>query len=145
MQDSSFGIVPIRFHQGRLEYLLIQHQVGHWGFPKGHKNHGEADADTAQREFMEETGLKLKKIYHEKNFDESYTFKRDGKKINKVVRYFVGFVEDGDLNLQEAEIKNAAWLSYEGATGRLDYPEAKRILKSIHDEFIPKLQADGLS
>lgn len=146
MTDSSFGIVPIRVHNGKLEYLLVQHQIGHWGFPKGHKNDGEIEAETARREFTEETGLKLEKIYHETSFDEKYTFASgDGKKIAKTVRYFVGLVRDGDLNLQEAEIKNADWLSYQAASERLDYPEAKQILKNVQTEFVSKRQLAELS
>ena len=102
MQDSSFGIVPIRVQNGKLEYLLIQHQVGHWGFPKGHKNHSEEDAETARREFTEETGLCLEQIYHEHSLDETYTFEGRGGMIEKTVRYFVGLVKDGRLNIQEA-------------------------------------------
>ena len=37
-------------------FLLIQHQAGHWAFPKGHANPGESPAETARREFAEETG-----------------------------------------------------------------------------------------
>ena len=139
-EDQSFGIVPIRWKKDKVEYLLIQHQVGHWGFPKGHKNPGEKDVDTAQREFMEETGLELKKIYREKFFEEDYTFSRDDVKTHKVVKYFVGLVKEGELKVQEAEIKNAAWLSFRAASKQLVFPEAKRILKSINTEIIPKLQ-----
>lgn len=145
MTDSSFGIVPIRIHEGKLQYLLIQHQVGHWGFPKGHKNDGEVDAETARREFEEETGLELEKIYEEDSFDEKYSFASGNNNIDKTVRYFVGLVKDGKMNLQEAEIKNAEWLSYQAALDRLDYSEAKRILSSIESDIVPKLKLAGLS
>ncbi|MEK7624805.1 MAG: NUDIX domain-containing protein [Patescibacteria group bacterium] len=145
MLDNSFGIIPIRLHRGNLEYLLIQHQVGHWGFPKGHKNAGESDADTARREFMEETGLKLEKVYEERSFDERYSFVGRGEHVDKTVRYFVGLVADGEMKVQEIEIKNAAWLPYQAAMERLDYPEAKRILKSASTEFISKLNPAELS
>lgn len=145
MFDSSFGIVPIRINKGKLEFLLIQHQVGHWGFPKGHKELGEDDVDSARREFMEETGLELNKIYEESSFDEKYVFASRGQEIYKTVRYFVGLVKDGNLKVQVSEIQNAAWLSYEAASDRLDYPEAKRIIKAVQTEFIPKLQSAELS
>ena len=39
--DYSFGIIPIRYVDKRVEFLLIKHQLGHWGFPKGHPEGSE--------------------------------------------------------------------------------------------------------
>jgi len=40
--------------------LLIRNRHGHWGLPKGHWEPGELLAETAVREVLEETGLKVK-------------------------------------------------------------------------------------
>jgi ADP-ribose pyrophosphatase YjhB (NUDIX family) len=39
--------------------LLIRNRRGHWGLPKGHWEPGELLAETAAREVLEETGLKV--------------------------------------------------------------------------------------
>ena len=58
ISEYSCGSIP--FFQGPYGYrfLIIQHQEGHWGFPKGHIEKGETPEQTATREFQEETGIK---------------------------------------------------------------------------------------
>ena len=67
IQDQSFGVVPVRddAKTGEQEFLLVQHQAGHWGFPKGHLEPGETPVQAAGRELAEETGLRRVKLVHE--------------------------------------------------------------------------------
>jgi 8-oxo-dGTP pyrophosphatase MutT (NUDIX family) len=56
--DFSCGVIPWRLTPGgEREYLLIQHNAGHWSFPKGHPEAGEDDLVAARRELAEETGI----------------------------------------------------------------------------------------
>ena len=63
-KEVAFGVVPIFVPEVdqkptgavRPQYLLIQHVLGHWGFPKGRPEAGEKGSETAAREFAEETG-----------------------------------------------------------------------------------------
>ncbi|NJO79196.1 MAG: NUDIX domain-containing protein [Cyanobacteria bacterium RM1_2_2] len=57
MQDLSFGIVPLLQQNGEHLFLLVQHQAGHWSFPKGHAEADETPLQAACREFEEETGI----------------------------------------------------------------------------------------
>lgn len=45
---------------GRSAFLVVKNKNGrHWGFPKGHMEYGESERQTALREVLEETGLKV--------------------------------------------------------------------------------------
>ena len=52
------GIVWREGQNSEPEFLLLLHKHGHyWSFPKGRKNKGESDLETARREIREETGI----------------------------------------------------------------------------------------
>lgn len=141
MSERSCGIIPFRQNGNSREYLLIQHNAGHWGFPKGHKNPGETDLATAQRELLEETGLKIDKVFATHPFVEDYFYKRDKKTVHKTVTYFAALVR-GKVKIQEEELKSYAWLQYRSAYNRVPYPEMKNIVKKVNkisiSEFKPR-------
>jgi bis(5'-nucleosidyl)-tetraphosphatase len=137
MKDECFGIVPIFSTEADTLFLLIQHQAGHWAFPKGHANPGESPAETARREFQEETGISDFQMLDEPSFTEHYSFVKDGERIEKTVTYFLGFVNSREVVLQVEEIQNSAWVSFEEAVklitfdaNRLMFAEVKAYLDS---------------
>jgi len=127
MKDECFGIVPIFGKEADALFLLIQHQAGHWAFPKGHANPGESPAETARREFEEETGISDFEMLDEPTFTEHYSFVKDGEPIEKTVTYFLGFVNSMEVVLQEEEVQNSAWLSFEEAVKRITF-DANRLM-----------------
>ncbi|MEG5018159.1 MULTISPECIES: NUDIX domain-containing protein [unclassified Microcoleus] len=127
MKDECFGIVPIFGKEADALFLLIQHQAGHWAFPKGHANPGESPAETARREFEEETGISDFEMLDEPSFTEHYSFVKDGEPIQKSVTYFLGFVNSMEVVLQEEEVQNSAWLSFEEAVKRITF-DANRLM-----------------
>ncbi|MEP6490320.1 NUDIX domain-containing protein [Microcoleus vaginatus GB2-A3] len=127
MKDECFGIVPIFGKEADALFLLIQHQAGHWAFPKGHANPGESPAETARREFEEETGISDFEMLDEPTFTEHYSFVKDGEPIEKTVTYFLGFVNSVEVVLQEEEIQNSAWLPFEEAVKRITF-DANRLM-----------------
>lgn len=70
----SCGVLLYRTQHGVPEFLLTK--SGHpawkdrnfysWGIPKGRKESGETDFQTAKREFVEETGIELPDIHYKK-------------------------------------------------------------------------------
>ena len=44
--EQSFGVVPIYRKGNDLKLLLIQHNAGHWAFPKGHADEGDRHGET---------------------------------------------------------------------------------------------------
>ena len=130
-QEHSCGIVPLKKEGTDIYVLLIVHKGGrHWGFPKGHKDPGETDLQTAERELKEETGLIVSSFLNKKPYIETYTFYKFHQKINKKVSYFPAFVE-GDLILQLDEIIDSRWVLIKEAGQFLTFKEAKEICLKV--------------
>lgn len=133
VNDFSCGVIPYRIKDGGREFLLIQHNAGHWAFPKGHPEEGESDLDTARRELLEETGLAAVTIDEGSPFEESYQFtKRSGKQVNKRVVYFLGEVGPGQqVQLQEEEVADHAWGTAKQTREKLTFDEGKALLDAV--------------
>lgn len=52
--EKTCGSVMFTRENGIKKYLLIKNDSGHIGFPKGHVEYGESEAETAEREVFEE-------------------------------------------------------------------------------------------
>lgn len=133
--DFSYGIIPIRRTENCLQVLLVQHQSGHWAFPKGHAELGETPQQTAVRELKEETGLGIKFFYpFEEEITENYFFKFQGSLIKKQVTYFVAEVE-GNITLQQDEIKDSRWLEFPEALLLIDFKESRTIAGKVFNRI----------
>lgn len=137
-KENSYGIVPVRLCNKQWEVLLIQHHSGHWAFPKGHTEPGETPLETAERELLEETGLRVDNYLSTEAFSEHYFFRHQHELISKQVDYFIALVL-GNIVLQEDEIQDSQWLSLEYAVNRMTFKEGKllclqtqKILESIN-------------
>lgn len=129
MKIKSCGIIPFKRDKDTLLFLLVKNREGgHWAFPKGRQKKNEMNMETAKREFSEETGITSFQILDEKTFHEKYTVMRDGVQTDKEVTYFLGEVFDSSVNIQEEEISDYAWLSYEDALKKITYKHTTQIL-----------------
>jgi len=132
MTDTSFGIIPIHKQAGGRRFLLVHHQKGHWGFPKGHADPGETPTQTALRELAEETGVTSCRLIGDESFIERYAFiNKKGKRIDKTVTFFVGLVGDPAVTIQPQEVQDYAWLTAEQARDRLTFPEDRELLGRV--------------
>lgn len=122
MKERSFGAVVVD-EKGR--YLLVKHRYGgHWDFPKGHMEGDESPLEAALREVLEETGLTLELI-GEHVLKSSYSPKAG---VEKTVDFYIGR-GIGIVEIQEAEIEDCGYFSYEEALSRLTYDESKAVLR----------------
>lgn len=131
-KDESFGIIPILRQGNSYSFLLIQHQAGHWGFPKGHANSGESHLQTACRELQEETGISDYTLLEGVSFSESYTFTRKGETFAKTVTYFLALVKSATVVQQIEEIQNYTWANYETAINLITYAPSRQILQDVN-------------
>ncbi len=131
-KDEAFGIVPILQKDNQFQFLLIQHNAGHWGFPKGHADPGESSLQAACREFTEETGISEFTPLAEVSFSEEYIFTRSGKKFNKTVVYYPAMVQSDQVHCQQEEIQGYSWLDYDRAIALLTFGGAKQVLTKVH-------------
>ncbi len=127
MIEESYGIIPLRSHEGVWQVFLILHRNGnHWGFPKGKSSAGEDPKTAAERELNEETGLVIERFLEHGSIDEEYHFTRRGVKVTKRVHYFFALVS-GTPVLQEQEIRDGKWLSLQDAPRTLTFAGARAI------------------
>lgn len=123
-KERSYGAVVLNEKE---EFLLIRHRYGgHWDFPKGHKEKGETDRETALREVLEETGLNLE-LGEERIFRSTYS-PREG--VDKVVEFFVGRGV-GEVRVQEKEVTDFGYFSYEEALEKITYDTSKDVLRQV--------------
>jgi len=138
-KDEAFGVVPIFSKGSHYLFLLIQHNAGHWGFPKGHADPGETAVEAAHREFREETGISTYRLLEDVSFSENYLYTRRGQRFEKTVIYFPAFVESKQVIFQTEEIQAFSWESFEGAIARLTFEGSKQVLTSVHQFLQQKL------
>ena len=60
--EKSCGAIVYTKDHGDILYVIIRSKGGIYGFPKGHMEGNETEAETAFREIFEETGLTVKLI-----------------------------------------------------------------------------------
>lgn len=135
LYESSCGAVIFRKENNEDKFLLIRNRrSAHWGFPKGHIEPGETDEDTAVREVFEETGLNVKII---PGFVKKSEYTIQGK-IEKSVSIFLAQTEETEYKLQEEEIEECGWFTYDEALNILNYENDKYILNEAK-KFISTL------
>jgi len=130
MKLKSCGIIPVlQENNKKIKFLLVQHNSGHWSFPKGGIKKGETKIESAKRELKEETGITNCEILNNTCFTESYSFEKNGQNYHKTVKYFLAQVKNSKIKLLKSELQNYKWLEFEQAIKLITYPSAKNILK----------------
>ena len=109
-----------------IQYVIIQHLGGHWGFPKGHMEPGESETDTALREIQEEIGI-FAKLTDGFRVEDQYLLPNKPGTTKQVV-YFLAEYSAQEIQYQREELKTACLLPYEEAVNRLTFEETKCIL-----------------
>jgi 8-oxo-dGTP pyrophosphatase MutT (NUDIX family) len=97
-----------------------------WSLPKGTPADGETPAQTALREVREETGIEVRIIGD--IGDIHYRFVRDGRRIDKTVRYFLMEATGGDLADHDHEFEEVRWFALGEAEALMTFPTERRIL-----------------
>lgn len=114
--EKSCGAVLWRNTNGTREYLLILNKkgdaLGHWGFPKGHVEAGETERETAQREILEEVGIRVGEFLDGFRAVNHYS-PRPG--VEKDAVYFMAEVEPGTVHIQQSEVADFKWQSFADA------------------------------
>jgi 8-oxo-dGTP pyrophosphatase MutT (NUDIX family) len=87
--------------------------------PKGHPEEGESPSDAALREVREEAGVQTRLV--EPLGDVRYWYTRDGRRIAKVVSFFLLEYVGGEVEDHDFEVEQARWMPLEDAARDLTY------------------------
>ena len=99
------------------------------GFPKGHADPGESEAQTAARETAEETGLRKLEVWGDFTHELRYDVTRKGKPYTKRVVYFLARLRAGSVRLS-SEHSAFRWVSLSDALGLLTHESLRDVLRS---------------
>jgi ADP-ribose pyrophosphatase YjhB (NUDIX family) len=120
-----------------IEILFIQDAKNRWTIPKGHIEPGENARQTAEREIMEETGLKEVKVM---NWLGKINFRY--RRFNSLILmtthiYLVQALGDTDDITKEDIMNGIKWMSSSKALDVIEYEDIGKIillgLKKIRD------------
>lgn len=125
LYEKTCGSVMFTRENGIKKYLLIKNDSGHIGFPKGHIEYNESEAQTAQREVYEETGLK---ITVNPQTRQEYTYKTLNSSIKNCV-YFCNEFTNQSIKIQQEEISQSWLVPFDEAMKLLNFPEDRLILE----------------
>jgi 8-oxo-dGTP pyrophosphatase MutT (NUDIX family) len=88
--------------------------------PKGHPDGDESPQDAALREVREETGVDAEVVAA--LGDVRYFYQRGGRRIAKVVSFFLLRYTGGSLDDHDGEVEHARWMPLADAAQELSYP-----------------------
>ena len=102
--------------------------------PKGHPDGDESAAQAALREVREEAGVEAEVV--ESLGEVRYWYQRGGRRIAKVVEFFLLRYVSGDLGDHDHEVEIARWIPATEALEQLTYPGerdmVRRALSQVH-------------
>lgn len=115
----------------RNQILLVLHNAGHWGLPKGHVEKGETEEETAIREVKEETNIDV-----EVNTNYRYTMVYSPKEdVEKEVIYFIAKNINKNCKPQIEEVQDIKWLDIDNAIETITYDNSKELLKKVKKDL----------
>ena len=95
--------------------------------PKGHVDPGETPPQAAQREVREEAGVDATLV--DELGEVRYWYQRDGRKIAKLVTFFLFEYAGGDVADHDAEVEVARWIPLEEALHSLTYKGEREMVQ----------------
>jgi 8-oxo-dGTP pyrophosphatase MutT (NUDIX family) len=97
--------------------------------PKGHPDPGESMVDAAAREVREEAGVTGD--YVEKIGDVKYFYARGGRRIFKIVTFYLFDYRDGDVADHDHEVIEARWMPLADAARDLSFKGEREMVERV--------------
>jgi 8-oxo-dGTP pyrophosphatase MutT (NUDIX family) len=128
IREFSAGGVVVRRMEGRPFVVVVRVRDAILALPKGHPDGDESAAAAAAREVREETGVEAELV--EKLGDIRYWYAREGKRVMKIVAFFLFRYRSGDVADHDHEVEEALWIPLEEAPERLAYEGERQMAES---------------
>lgn len=132
--EKSCGCVVVRVIDNNKKILIIRQNDGNWYIPKGHVEGSESEEETAIREVREETGIHIKIVPGFRNVINYMP----ADNISKDVVFFIGKYVSGTEKIQEEELLELKWCTYDEAVELLTYKQNKEVLENAKN-YIDKI------
>lgn len=126
-EEKSSGIIVYSGSDDDIRFLFLTRKEGFLDFPKGHIEAGETEVESAVRETLEETGLKVEADTRFR-YNQEYWYQRKGEKIRKHVIMFVARAPENQEVQVSFEHEGHKWLTYHDALSELSYKTQKEML-----------------
>ena len=117
----------MEYNKDYSEFLLLRNKRGFWGFPQGHKERGENDIQTLQREVQEETGIVSLDIHQYIGKIQYKYFRADGLRSEKEVKFYFATTPTREVIISN-EHEDFKWTNYLDALSLLDHRQLKSII-----------------
>jgi 8-oxo-dGTP pyrophosphatase MutT (NUDIX family) len=117
----------IEQNKDHAEFLLLRNKRGFWGFPQGHKEMGENEIQTLQREVQEETGITELEIHQYIGKIQYKYFRADGIRSEKEVKFYFATTPTREVVISN-EHEDFKWTNYLDALSILDHRQLKSII-----------------
>ena len=131
--EYSCGAVVFTRIGGVPHYLLVRakdQRKGCHGFPKGHMEPGETEEQTALREILEETGLRVQLLEGFRAVTE-YALPSPQDTRKRVV-FFLAEYKNQPVRIQESELAGFALAPFDEALALTEYADSRQILTDAH-------------
>ncbi|TLX69031.1 MAG: NUDIX domain-containing protein [Thaumarchaeota archaeon] len=113
------------------EFLILKNRRGSWGFPQGHKEHGESELETLKREVREETGIQFLEIMSFIGTIRYSYMKLNGIRSHKEVKFYFATTPIRDIVISY-EHASYRWVSFLSGLNFLAHRQLKSILIKGH-------------
>ncbi len=136
----SCGIIPILYKDNKKWFLILKWRHNNWWFPKWHMEEWEDCLTTALREFTEETGIPsnfIDVIDKKRIYEDSYWFTLEGRRVFKIVRYYVWFLKEWFekyIKPQNEEIYDIKIISLDDIKDYIKFNWLLKIISDIKDK-----------
>lgn len=127
--EKSCGALVFRREAGTGTYyiLMIRHRRGGYrSFPKGHMEAGESERQTAVREVMEETSVRIR---IRSPFRQRIRYSPTPG-VSKDVIYFLARTENPEIHAREGEIAEVEWIPVRGAEPKLSHANDRAVFRA---------------
>ncbi len=109
------------------QVLMVKHNLGHYGFPKGHIMDGESNQECAIREIKEETNIDVD-IVNDIPYKIAYLL---GNNKKKEVLLYICKAKNSDIIPQDSEIAKVMWVDIKHVYNYLEFEDLKELWGKI--------------